>query len=211
MRKCTSCEEDKPESEFYGRSDGNLRKQCKFCESTRNNKRSQDRRRGIAAIHDKNQRTLESGEVVKKCTKCGDEKPLDRFYKRSGYDSLYAHCKDCHYELTRERSEVPKIRSIRSQRVRAARAVDPVLAREKYLAAKYKIPIERVRQIRSSPCSMCGRPDSGIADKAMCIDHCHATDVVRGGLCHNCNIYVGFREKNKHLEEAYERHVNGPY
>src|SRR6266853_1408410 len=32
----------------------------------------------------------------------------------------------------------------------------------------------------------------GIAPKqALCIDHCHATGVFRGWLCHGCNVSIG--------------------
>lgn len=160
---------------------------------------------------DKNQRMDKEGNVVKRCTKCKEEKSLDSFYKRSGYKSLYAHCKSCHIEMTDEKGKRRKNYKERNEIRRNNYRENPrkYLIRDKSL--KYGISEEEVVAIISSPCSMCGAEESGVANKSMYIDHCHETGKVRGPLCHRCNNYVGWREKNKHLEDAYIRHINGPY
>lgn len=38
------------------------------------------------------------------CSLCGATKPTSEFYKRSGRDSLYAHCKRCHIDMTKDRA-----------------------------------------------------------------------------------------------------------
>ena len=41
-------------------------------------------------------------ENLKRCTKCGEEKELDKFYKRKiNKDGLYGECKKCHYKRNR--------------------------------------------------------------------------------------------------------------
>lgn len=40
---------------------------------------------------------MDSVPHLKRCTKCGDDKPLDQFYrKQSAKDGLQSRCKDCH-------------------------------------------------------------------------------------------------------------------
>ena len=41
-------------------------------------------------------------KLTKVCTKCGDNKPLDQYYKRSDTGSYRSHCKDCLAERQRE-------------------------------------------------------------------------------------------------------------
>lgn len=40
-------------------------------------------------------------------------------------------------------------------------------------------------------CDICGSIDSGARGKPFRIDHCHETGIVRGLLCHPCNIAIG--------------------
>ena len=49
-------------------------------------------------------------------------------------------------------------------------------------------------------CKLCGIP---IDPKAVQIDHCHKTDIVRGLLCRPCNVGLGmFKDDRKMLERA---------
>lgn len=47
-------------------------------------------------------------------------------------------------------------------------------------------------------CAVCGKTeeDSG---RRLGIDHCHTTSVVRGLLCHNCNIGIGVFKNSPEL------------
>lgn len=51
-------------------------------------------------------------------------------------------------------------------------------------------------------CALCGAKRSGRNDGAagaLHVDHCHATGVVRGLLCHNCNMMLGHAKDNIEL------------
>lgn len=50
-------------------------------------------------------------------------------------------------------------------------------------------------------CAICGEFFGDTSD----IDHCHATGVVRGLLCHNCNVAIGhFKDSTENLLKAVE-------
>lgn len=48
----------------------------------------------------------------------------------------------------------------------------------------------RERILRGEPCDVCGRRPAG--KRAMAIDHCHVTGKVRGILCKDCNLVLGW-------------------
>lgn len=56
---------------------------------------------------------------------------------------------------------------------------------------------------QNGACALCGTTNSG--SRAFNIDHCHSTQVVRGLLCHNCNVGLGhFRDDPALLMRASE-------
>lgn len=55
---------------------------------------------------------------------------------------------------------------------------------------KFKIPIKQYRELFASQgglCAICGQPHRF----KLAVDHCHATNRVRGLLCHRCNTAIG--------------------
>jgi hypothetical protein len=64
---------------------------------------------------------------------------------------------------------------------------------------KYGLTRPQVIQLLDSQlnsCSICTRPISLGRYKGV-VDHCHSTSKVRGVLCHECNIMVGYIENSK--------------
>jgi hypothetical protein len=67
---------------------------------------------------------------------------------------------------------------------------DPIKVREKELRRKYGISLQDYHAMlaqQHGACAICRRT----FDRTPCVDHCHATDVVRGLLCSPCNQGLG--------------------
>jgi hypothetical protein len=65
------------------------------------------------------------------------------------------------------------------------------------VAWTYGITAKEVKAIRSKGCGICG------SHKRLCIDHDHKTGKIRGALCWNHNLFVGYLERDmKYLSKA---------
>jgi hypothetical protein len=53
-------------------------------------------------------------------------------------------------------------------------------------------------------CGICGEQDSGTKHKALHVDHCHETKIVRGLVCGLCNTALGVLEDRKWVLKAEE-------
>ena len=56
-------------------------------------------------------------------------------------------------------------------------------------------------------CAICGNPEKRKSRKAgdicrLTIDHCHSTNIVRGLLCHACNVFIGHANDNIAILES---------
>ena len=148
---------------------------------------------------------------MKKCTKCGVEKPLDEFYKDRG--SKRADCKDCHNAasrawnqknrdesapLSREWREQNKKR--RAQQLRDWRRANPDAGaqhQQRRRARKrgngvFAISPRDMRRLERGSCASCGAQDNLHID--------HIVPIAKGGthsignlqiLCSTCNCSKG--------------------
>jgi len=115
---------------------------------------------------------------MKLCTKCGIEKPLNEFHKnKKSDDGLSYWCRMC----KSEQNLLPKAKR----------------KREKYdLERRYGILPKQKQQMiekQNGKCAICKKElDSG---RETNIDHDHETGRIRGILCNNCNIGLGYLER----------------
>jgi hypothetical protein len=123
---------------------------------------------------------------MKRCPCCGETKPFDQFPKnRRTKDGLATYCKPCHNakgQATRKRLYGG--------------------SRHYHLLARYGIGADEVSELiagQGGVCAICGRPDPEH------VDHDHATGVIRGILCFNCNGGLGqFGDDPLRLRAAIE-------
>ena len=105
---------------------------------------------------------------MKACTKCGDTKPLDRFCNQpTGKHGKQASCKDCDNRKHKKR--------------------------------KFNITDKELDQLMEiTICMGCGENLllGSRGYKGHCIDHSHTTGKVRGVLCRECNLILGYAHDN---------------
>lgn len=148
---------------------------------------------------------------MKRCTKCGNDKPLCDFHKRSqSRDGLSSWCKPCARTANNERRKLNVEREReRTKRWHAAnREVSRARANEHYhnnkdrhrdkrMQRKYGIGIEdydALLLLQGGKCAICGRAQPTRGDHRFQVDHDHGTGEVRGLLCAPCNTVLGFLE-----------------
>lgn len=150
-------------------------------------------------------------EKLKRCYDCGQSKPLSKFNKcASTKDGRQTRCRSCGNAWCREWYN----RNIESERARArAKPSDDIEkrrvwnkrwaeanpdrvryhSRKKLLGKKYNMTIEEHDALFAAQgfaCGACGSPSPN-SKKGWSTDHCHKTGVVRGILCHHCNVGIG--------------------
>lgn len=124
---------------------------------------------------------------MKKCTKCGQLKPLTEFWAdKRRENGLMAKCKVCHSEKTKLwRIQHP---DANKKRYWANRDSE----RERHLKKKYGITLSDYAVMlkqQNNKCAICGKLEPG--NKTLDVDHDHATGIVRGLLCTSYNRMIG--------------------
>lgn len=96
---------------------------------------------------------------------------------------------DCGMDITHRRSDTIWC----SDRCRS-KSLSPELRRKYRLSSKYGITPEQYDQMAADQgdrCWICRTDDPKTPHGFWHIDHCHTTGILRGLLCHGCNIGIG--------------------
>lgn len=126
---------------------------------------------------------------TKQCSQCLDDLPVDAFHKRkdnNGSDGRpMSRCKECHNQAQRDGR----------------------------LVRKYGLTLEQYQELLDSQggvCAICKEVPQGKSRAP--VDHDHGTGIVRGILCHQCNVGLGhFRDDPKLLIAATDYLTNPSY
>lgn len=158
------------------------------------------------------------------CTGCQQTKPLSDFYKfKTGPKGHTTRCKMCMNASQKRYASTPRGQQVARNKYAKWRAENLELARKlsregndkarkseperfkDYDRKKlYGIPAGTYAAMladQEGKCAVCGNPNPG--DKGIFhIDHCHTSKMVRGLLCHNCNLMLGHAKDDVRRLEA---------
>lgn len=122
----------------------------------------------------------------KPCSRCKGVLPVSEFYPHRRMKSgLQSHCRTCARQWHHERPEYVKKKNMEFK------AKNPTYSRDRARIVNYGVSPEQIDALRlaqSARCAGCMRPLAGLKE---CLDHCHATGLVRGLLCNDCNVSLG--------------------
>lgn len=136
----------------------------------------------------------------KRCTSCGELKPRTEYHKDSAkWDGRHSQCRECHSKHRAERRKDPAWRAKDVERSKQYKQTHRKQyknsARNATLKKKYGIGLKEYQEIwerQGGVCAICASPDPKVTwTSNLYVDHCHTTKVVRGLLCHPCNVALG--------------------
>lgn len=144
--------------------------------------------------------------MERKCYKCQKDFPIEEFTKyKARKDGLSIYCKKCMNEKikqSREKKFGPIPEGGRRPRTRSKHlAYKPGTAeykRNTFLICVYNITLEEYNNLvikQEGRCAICSTKDLG-KHKKLYVDHDHITKKVRGLLCKNCNLGLGYFKDN---------------
>lgn len=132
----------------------------------------------------------------RRCTKCGESKPIDRFSPRKNgkFEKFMPYCKPC-----------MNAKNYAWQKANPGRHSD---ARWRYEYGLERGEYRQRLEAQGGKCFICGD-----APQRLDLDHDHATLAIRAFLCRQCNLAIGHAGDNPLLCEriaAYLRQFGAP-
>lgn len=136
------------------------------------------------------------------CSTCKIQKSISNFYHyktdRQGLNSYRAECKTCMKRKSRLKYEQKH----------------PDAKKNQALKNTFGITLADYNEIfrnQEGKCKICDTPQTNLT-KALAVDHNHATGRIRGLLCHDCNLGIGFlKEQPALFDKAKAYLIEGVY
>jgi hypothetical protein len=133
--------------------------------------------------------------TYRKCATCGITKPLAAFPKVADHlpNAVRGRCLTCEELKGKSKwlSIEPYKRKESNRRSKIKRLY--LISMEEYLA---------ILKSQHGTCAICHSADPG-GRGSFAVDHCHKTKLIRGLLCHKCNVGLGlYNESPKALRSA---------
>ena len=129
-----------------------------------------------------------TGDEIKTCTKCGEDKPLREFsLSRRATETQNAvyrpECKPCCSARAMQWYRDNPGRTIANKRRFNLEKLDGITLAE----------YDALMHAQGGVCAVCRKAAAGrhSRDVRLVVDHCHETGVTRGLLCNNCNRAIG--------------------
>jgi hypothetical protein len=186
-------------------------KRCKRCSNERKYKNTRERKvklgLRVKTFPDSfSRKLLEDGK--KYCPTCKQILSLDKFSTMKVRNGIASHCRECNSNWSKNYTKTEKGQLQRHQTYQRNKEV---LLNFKLLRT-FGITLDQYnRQLteQNGKCIICGKtPEEN--GKRLAVDHNHTTGINRDLLCNNCNVTIGFIEKNDldtdRLKWYLERH-----
>jgi hypothetical protein len=139
-------------------------------------------------------------EAVKRCTKCGESRPLAefRFGRTNGKGRKYyeSHCNTC---CNKRAAASRRRRYANDLEFRAKDAERRHWMKIRQLYGLTREQYGRMHDSQSGLCAIClcsESPRTGSKPRRLSVDHCHSSGAIRGLLCNRCNRVCGFAQDN---------------
>lgn len=132
--------------------------------------------------------------MKKKCYRCRQIRELENFHKnkqiKDGHDRM---CKLCWKKVRK----TPEAKRRRSEYYKEYSKQPSFKQYKRNVQMKncYGITVDEYNALltcQNNRCAICYTKTPGRGGKNFCIDHDHETNLVRGLLCHACNLMLGY-------------------
>mgnify|MGYP001036879075 CR=1 FL=1 len=135
---------------------------------------------------------------MKICSKCEEVKHIDDFYKDcTTKDGLAYQCKSCAKAKDKAHRQTDGYKKKLRQKRWAEQGIN--ITYEQY---------EQLLEEQNGQCAICGT-DENQFNKGMCVDHCHETGQIRGLLCTECNLGIGYLKDEAELLMKAAEYLTG--
>ena len=136
-------------------------------------------------------------KIVKMCVVCGGIKQPEEFYKDSRMKAgLSSECKECKRTRAlayRKGEHEPRGKKKSKHGIDDSKAIRKINNASSNMRITFGIDqkaYDEQLKAQNGVCAICGEnPESS---RRLSIDHCHTSGVLRGILCHSCNVGLGF-------------------
>lgn len=129
---------------------------------------------------------------MKICSACKEELPLECFNNSlKSSDGKQSYCRTCS-------SEKYAIWSVNNG-PRIVTLEQAVRNKDLKFQRIYEISLEdydAILKCQGGGCAICGATENQNKRQPLLVDHCHTEDMVRGILCHSCNLMLGLVHDN---------------
>lgn len=129
-------------------------------------------------------------EEQRRCTRCGEVKPVTDFPREGKARSRYPYCKPCKASYMRER----RLRIIAELGEDGWRRIVA-----EYNIRRYGITLDDFTALierQGGGCAICGSATPTGNHGRLVVDHDHETGAVRGVLCGDCNAIIGLAKES---------------